>query len=92
MSVCIPCYTIRKLSVPLVTRKNSLSLTLSCFREDLAELSVTDSEFSYAPMDIHQLREEAMKKIAKKEAAGLLNQPLFGQDKKGKPRPKAKIK
>ena len=36
------------------------------------------------PLDINALRERATREIAKKEAAGLLNQPLFTQDKRAK--------
>ena len=54
--------------------------------DDLADFSLTDTDESSIPMDIDQLRERAMKKIARKEAAGLLNQPLFVQDKRGKPK------
>ena len=39
--------------------------------DDLADFSLTDTDESSIPMDIDQLRERAMKKIARKEAAGL---------------------
>lgn len=39
-------------------------------------------EDATVPLEINLLREKAAKSIAKKEAAGLLSSPLFGQDKR----------
>ena len=58
-------------------------ITYSNFSDDLID-AVLDTEEYSGPLDVAQLRDRAMKKIAKQEAAGLLNQSVFLQDKRGK--------
>lgn len=64
---------------------------MKCFlySDDILDI-VSESEEITMPLDVSQLRDNASKKIAKKEAAGLLNSSLFVQEKRVKSKGKKK--
>ncbi|XP_067928737.1 coiled-coil domain-containing protein 63-like [Watersipora subatra] len=72
-----------KMLLELVDKPIMPTISTPNISDDVVD-AMLDTEDVSAPLDVSQLREKAMARIAKQEAAGLLNQSVYTQDKRAK--------